>query len=153
MAASLQATGNLNRLGEVSFVRNLDDVAPGSLVVFGENWGGIFYFGWTRGGRTIVSWSGRWTDFLSAFRHVCVWCRKRCRRWFALDGSVKGAETNGRKKTCYLSMNKLIFNKPKLTLHHRRRIFVEHGSLLAPISSRCHRGRAPVWSGPCGVRV
>lgn len=43
----LQAFDNLDSLGEISFVGDLNDIPPDSLVILGENWGDIFHSTWT----------------------------------------------------------------------------------------------------------
>lgn len=83
VAPRLQASRHLNRLREVSLVRDLDDVPPRALVVFREHWRRVFHLGRTRSGWPFVA--GDVSGLLAALGHM---------HWpvVALDRPVEGAE-------------------------------------------------------------
>lgn len=97
VTASLQAAGDFDRLGEVTFVGNLDDIAPGTLIVLGEHGSGVFHLGRAGSWWSVVSRAGSGSDFFASFGND----RMGNRHWgsstvrgFTLNSSVYGAKPN-----------------------------------------------------------
>lgn len=99
MIGILHASGELDRLRKVTFVRYLHHVSPDTLIILGKDRSRIFDFGWTWCRRTrILCFLLRWYAFSSSI----IGCRRfipplddRCRRRdrFTLDRFIQHAHS------------------------------------------------------------
>lgn len=93
----LHASGELDRLRKVTFVRYLHHVSPDTLVILGKDRSRVFDFGWTWRRRTrILRFLLRWYAFSSSIigrRRFIPALDGRCRRRdrFTLDRFIQHA--------------------------------------------------------------